>query len=254
MGKAKARRVDFYPDEYIAGVGGVLRADEQGIYWMVCALIMSEGGAVEQNDKRLAALCQIRPADVRKLIDSLIEKGKILRQSDGKLFQNRAQSEVEKSLNRIQTASENGSNGGRPSKKSQSNQRSEKADGFSDEKLTTNHQPPTINHQPILEEDKSSSFSVSIEDEFENSFWPRYPKKASKGAALKAFKAVRKKHDLAGILAGADRYAGERRGQDPKYTKQPASWLNGLCWLDEPVSPTVSGGDWRNDPVYAGVE
>ncbi|MDK1377117.1 MULTISPECIES: DUF1376 domain-containing protein [unclassified Sinorhizobium] len=254
MSNGKARRVDYHPDEYIAGVGGVLRADEQGVYWMLCSLIMSEGHAIEQNERRISALCGIRPSDVRRIIEKLVTTGKISRQSDGKLFQKRAQSEVEKSLKRIQTASENGSNGGRPSKKNKLNQRNEQEGGFSNEKLTTNHQPPTTNHQPILEEDKSSSFGQSIEDEFENSFWPRYPRKAAKGAALRAFKAVRKKHELARILEGADRYASERKGQDPKYTKQPASWLNGLCWLDEPSSQTVVSDDWRSDPVYAGVE
>ena len=156
MVKPKARRVDFFPDEYVAGVGGVLRADEQGIYWMICTLIMSEGGAIEPNDRRLAALCQIRPADVRKLVDGLVEKGKIVRQSDGKLSQKRAQSEVEKSLNRIQTASENGSNGGRPSRKIEEKQRNDKADGSFPEKLTTNHQPATTNQIEKEEPDGSS--------------------------------------------------------------------------------------------------
>lgn len=145
MSKPKARRVDYFPDEYIAGVGGVLRADEQGIYWMICTLIMSEGGAIEQNDRRLAALCQIRPTDVRKLVDGLVEKGKIARQSDGKLSQKRAQNEVEKSLNRIQTASENGSNGGRPRRKVEQKQQTDKTAGYFPEKLTTNYQPPTTN-------------------------------------------------------------------------------------------------------------
>lgn len=26
----------------------------------------------------------------------------------------------------------------------------------------------------------------------------------------------------------------KRKGQDPQYTKQPASWLNARCWEDEP--------------------
>ncbi|UTY50445.1 DUF1376 domain-containing protein [Sinorhizobium fredii] len=254
MGKAKARRVDFYPDEYIAGVGGVLRADEQGVYWMICALIMSEGGAVEQNDRRLAALCQIRPADTRKLVDSLVEKGKILRQSDGKLFQNRAQSEVEKSLNRIQTASENGSNGGRPSKKTKSNQRNGEADGFQDEKLTTNYQPPTTNHQPIIEEDKSSSHTQrAIDQEFDESFWPAYPKKVAKGAALRAYRTARKKADVDEIVSAVRRYAADRREEDSRYTKAPASWLNGECWSDQP-SKQPDPANWRDDPAYAGVE
>jgi hypothetical protein len=147
MAEGKARRVDFYPDEYIAGVGGTLRADEQGVYWMLCSLIMSEGHGIEQNDRRISALCGIRPAAARRIVDKLVTAGKIQRQSDGKLLQKRSQSEVEKSLKRIQTASENGSNGGRPKQKHQVNQQILKAGGSFDEKLTTNYQPPTTNHK-----------------------------------------------------------------------------------------------------------
>lgn len=254
MASPKARRVDYYPDEYIAGVGGVLRADEQGVYWMLCSLIMSEGGPIAQDDRRFAALCRVRPADIKKLVENLIVSGKILRQSDGKLFQKRAQSEVEKSLNRIQSASENGSNGGRPSGKGKGKQGNGKAGGSSDEKLTTNQQPTTSNQQPIIDEDISSSIvHLDIEAEFHESFWPRYPKRTAKGAALKAFKGARKNTSLSEILVGLNRYVAERTGQDQKYTKAPASWLNGLCWADEPAGGAGSG-DWRSDPAYAGVE
>jgi hypothetical protein len=252
MTGGKARRVDYYPDEYIAGVGGVLRADEQGVYWMLCSLIMSEGHSIEQNDRRFAALCQIRPSYSKRIIEKLISCGKIMRQSDGKLSQKRSQSEVEKSLKRIQTASENGSNGGRPSLKDEENQRKAKAGGSSGKKLTTNHQPTTTNQQPLREEDKSSSIGQTVEEEFENEFWRAYPKRVAKGAALKAFKAARKKHELADIIAGVVRYASERVGQDQKYTKAPASFLNGMCWMDETGSELSS--HWRDDPMYAGVE
>lgn len=143
MSKAKARRVDFYPDEYITGVGGLLTAEQQGVYWMICSLIMSEAGAIEFNDRRLAGLCRTRPADIRRVVDALVEKGKITRQNDGKLWQKRSQSEVEMSLKRIQTAAENGANGGRPPKKTQENQDTKKADGSFSGKLTTNYQLPT---------------------------------------------------------------------------------------------------------------
>jgi len=155
MPSGKARRVDYSPDEYIAGVGGVLDAAEQGIYWMICSLIMSEGGAIEQNDRRLAGLCLRRPAEVRKIIDGLVDKGKIRRLDDGKLVQKRALSEVEKSLNRISNASENGAKGGRPKGKSKQKQQNSKADGFSDEKLSL-----TINHQPYYSEAKASAQSA----------------------------------------------------------------------------------------------
>jgi uncharacterized protein YdaU (DUF1376 family) len=156
MTRGKARHVDFYFDEYIAGVAGSLNAEEQGAYWMICALIMSEGGPIENNPRRLAMLCGVRPADIKRLIEKLIRKGKIRVQSDGKLCQNRAQSEVEKSLNRIQSASERGSKGGRPNGKIKENQPAEKAPGSFPSNLTTNHQPPTSNLE-VKEEPTGSS-------------------------------------------------------------------------------------------------
>ncbi|MBM3091595.1 DUF1376 domain-containing protein [Ensifer sp. T173] len=156
MKEGKARHVDFYFDEYIAGVAGVLNAEEQGVYWMVCALIMSEGGPTTENHRRLAMLCGVRPSDIKRVVASLIKKGKIFIQTDGKLAQKRAQSEVEKSLNRIKRASEVGANGGRPRGKSKQNQESDKADGSFAEKLTTNHQPATTNQIEKEEPDGSS--------------------------------------------------------------------------------------------------
>lgn len=143
MSTGKIRRIDYYPDEYISGVGGVLRADEQGVYWMVCSLIMSEGGPVQFDDRRMAGLCRLRPSAIKRIVGALVERGK-LALIDGKLSQKRAQSELERASNRIQSAIENGSKGGRPRQKSQQNQQNAKAGGFSGEKLTNNYQPTTI--------------------------------------------------------------------------------------------------------------
>lgn len=161
MSKAKARRVDFYPDEYITGVGGVLTAEQQGVYWMICSLIMSEGGAIEFNDRRLAGLCRVRPADIRRVVDILVTKGKVSRQDDGKLWQKRSQSEVEMSLKRIQTAAENGANGGRPAKKAQTNQQNSKPDGSFSEKLTTNYQLPTEEKEELNSSSKKRGSRIS---------------------------------------------------------------------------------------------
>jgi hypothetical protein len=35
------------------------------------------------------------------------------------------------------------------------------------------------------------------------------------------------------IIAGAQRYAGERAGQDPQFTAHPATWLYQERWLDD---------------------
>ena len=140
----KARRLDFYPDEYIAGVGNVLRADEQGVYWMICSLIMSEGGAISENHRRIGNLCMIGPSKTKRIIDRLVELGKLDR-FESKIVQKRAEKEVKSAQKRIENAQESGRMGGRPNKKTQQNQQNDKADGFFAEKLTTNHQPPTTN-------------------------------------------------------------------------------------------------------------
>lgn len=251
MSKPKARRVDYYPDEYVAGVAGVLTAAQQGVYWMVCTLVMSEGGSINQDDRRLGGLLRMRPADVRNTIDQLVEAGKLQRQSDGKLSQKRAQSEVEKSLNRIQIASENGANGGRPAKKDQSNQGRVKANGFGDEK--TNHQPPTTNHQPKekKEDDKSSS-----EDGFEE-FYRAYPRRAGKGAARKAYGKAIRQIGPAELLAATRRYAKAVVGVDPKFIPHPSTWLNGERWGDEPggSGERPQDDDWsrREAEIYASL-
>jgi hypothetical protein len=67
------------------------------------------------------------------------------------------------------------------------------------------------------------------------SWYQAYPKRVAPAAALKAYRGALKKVDSPTVLIdGAIRYAAARHGQDPKYTKHPATWLNQECWLDDP--------------------
>lgn len=140
---SKVRRVDYYPDEMVAGVAGKMSPADFGVYWMVCTLIASRGEAVDDDAEWLAGLFKRRTkkSDVRASLDRLIAEAK-LQQSDGKLTQNRMLSEVNKASDRIAKSSESGAKGGRPSKK---NNAIEKGSGSESEKppATTNHQPPT---------------------------------------------------------------------------------------------------------------
>lgn len=87
--------------------------------------------------------------------------------------------------------------------------------------------------------------AASFEEAFEAEFWPTYPRKDDKGRARKAFLAVlkSKKATVADLVNGAMRYAAEREGEDPKYTKQPATWLNAEAWLN--VAPPTAGTGTR---------
>lgn len=173
----KVRRVDYSPDEYISGVGNVLRADEQGVYWMVCSLIMSEGGPIDNNERRLAGLCLLRPSDAKRIVGRLLQLGKIDLTEDGKLSQKRAQDEVKRSAKRIQTAAENGSKGGRPERKSKEKQQSVEAAGSSPAKLTINYQLSTEEETSEQVSDvrtKPAKRRNSYSDRFQE-FWSGYP-------------------------------------------------------------------------------
>jgi hypothetical protein len=87
----------------------------------------------------------------------------------------------------------------------------------------------------------SKAIEVDDADRGFAEFWKHYPRKVARPAARRAYAVALKKADAAEILAGAMRYAAERDGQDAKYTKHPATWLNNECWTDEP-SPGVRAG------------
>lgn len=143
---SKVRRVDYYPDEMISGVAGKLSPLDFGVYWMICTLIASRGGPVDNDPAWIAQLFKrgTRPRDVRASIARLIAARKCV-ETDGKLHQPRMELEVERAAGRIQSARENGARGGRPRK--QSNDLG-KAAGSGGEQLTVNRQPSTLNDSP----------------------------------------------------------------------------------------------------------
>jgi hypothetical protein len=91
---------------------------------------------------------------------------------------------------------------------------------------------------PINEKNKEA-----VDGEFIG-WWSTYPRHVAKGAAAKAYQRILANDEATAdqLLAGAARYAAERQGQDERYTKHPATWLNGKCWLDEPSLLPATGG------------
>ncbi|WP_102218295.1 helix-turn-helix domain-containing protein [Gleimia europaea] len=79
-------------------------------------------------------------------------------------------------------------------------------------------------------------------DEFET-FWNVYPRKDSKRRALTAFNSALKRATLDEICAGAARYANDPN-REPQYTKHAATWLNGDCWLDDPLPARRVSDPW----------
>ena len=109
-----------------------------------------------------------------------------------------------------------------------------------------NHQQPSDNQ--LLKDSSSSAAAASAiahgaqEEEKINhhldafgAFWVVYPKKRNREEAKQAWiaaieRGVEPKH----MVDGAQQYARDRAGQDPQFTKYPATWLNKGCYDDEP--------------------
>ena len=144
----KVRRIDYWPDEMIAGVAGQLDPEEFGVYWMVCTLIYSRGGAIKDDPDWVAGVFRkTSPRTIRTVLERLVSSGKVSR-NGGELVVNRCRTEIERTLKRARTWRENGSNGGRPSNE---NNDIDKPSGYPDQDVDNNrffnYQPPTSNQE-----------------------------------------------------------------------------------------------------------
>ena len=92
----------------------------------------------------------------------------------------------------------------------------------------------TVKKNPLRESVNARERKKVLKEEFDN-WYQHYPRKVSRGAAEKALARVRREGaSLETLIEGAKRYAGQVAGQEARYIKHPATWLNGKCWLDEP--------------------
>ncbi len=148
----KVRRIDFSPDEWIAGTVDLTLA-ERGVYITACSLIYSRGGSV--STIVLRAFCRDDLRIFKRALARLLELGK-LDIKDGYLTQKRCVSELEKARKRSAIASENVSN-----RWSQSNQINAIDNTTVLQGGKANHQPSTINHQ--LESSPNGDSPVSPE-------------------------------------------------------------------------------------------
>jgi len=109
------------------------------------------------------------------------------------------------------------------------------------------------NYDPFyrLSPERSAQSSLSAFDDF----WRAYPKKVGCADAVRAFAAAVLKAPADEIIRGASRYAAERRSEDQRYTKNPATWLNKGCWNEAspPLRALPRGGAWQGNPFDQSV-
>ena len=114
-------------------------------------------------------------------------------------------------------------------------------DLFNEEKKTTslrsNKQPARKRARPS--DDEHPAFA---------DWYAAYPLHKARGAAVKAFtKAATKVDDPETLIAAAQKYRDHDERVARGYIKNPATWLNQECWLDEPAPRTqaTASGEYR---------
>ena len=127
------------------------------------------------------------------------------------------------------------------------------------EVTTTESNHPHYSQQPIAdlstthpaasenERKKERSDPIFLSDRFDE-FWSVYPRKTAKGQARKAWPAAVRKANPEVIIKGAMRYRDDPNRTD-RFTKHPATWLNGECWADEPLPVMVEQQNGNGQPV-----
>ena len=83
---------------------------------------------------------------------------------------------------------------------------------------------------------RSSEEDLSAERAFDTQFWPAYPKKVGRKAALAAFRKLNPTDEfLTEMLAALKRQSTAWGTADLRFIPYPATWLTGERWLDEVV-------------------
>ena len=264
MRSEKVRRVDFHPDEYLAGTNR-LTAEEQGVYWVICSLIYSRGGPIDDDLKWLTQhFYRMHWRTLAKILDSLARHGKIVREGC-KIASKRCGEELEKAQSRVAQARQNGARRWQREQTDEavltpsyppSNRASRlvqapiqdgstllNGNGLADANAYANQEPRTNKerknpHTPIEQTQpavtKPRAKRAGCVDPRFDVFWPIYPLKVGKDAAAKAWLKAIQRATVDEIMAGLDRAVKfwAANPEEATYTPHPATWLNQGRWSD----------------------
>jgi hypothetical protein len=89
-------------------------------------------------------------------------------------------------------------------------------------------------------------------------FWPAYPRKVKRKAALKAFEKINPSPELLDqMLAALEQQAKALNWTGDQYTPHAATWLNGERWLDELPGTAAKSSrhpQWALDAGFANID
>jgi hypothetical protein len=202
-------------------------------YVIAAQFLNRKSGEAWPSQQTLAAACGTNDRRVRDALRDLVDNGHLISRRGGRLSGGGGSpNHYEPVFNRTEPSDRKAASTGQPRPNENFSTGQSELFDRTNSAISTGHQRPT---NPLKEPtEEPTERNTRAADEFD-AFWSAYPRKVEKGAARRAYATVLKAGKATGddLLAGALRYAAERAGQDPKFTKHAARWLNAECWLDE---------------------
>lgn len=218
MTRKRSPSFQFYADDFLAGTFSMTTL-EVGAYIRLLCLQWAKG-LLPSDDRNLLRNTGLTQPELDECKEVLLSKFE--RNEDGMMFNARLEAVRAVQLARAESGSKGGS-----SKRQAKRKQKKRAQGDGDGDGVGDGKGVGIGDR------NCNRNRNSYPPEFEI-FWRVYPsgRKEKKGDALKAWQSAVKIADPEKIIAAAREYAASPKGRG-KYTKMPATWLNGRCWDDD---------------------
>ena len=232
----------FYIADYLADAGH-LTTIQHGAYMLMLMNYWQRGKALPASDAALMSITRLSKSEWIQNRETLME---FFTEIEGTLVNKRTEKELAKFRDKssqskaaanarwgnMQNDSDRNAEPMRPHVPTQCHTDTDTDNNKSKDKNTP--KPPAAKPAAVPVFDP-------VEGWFSQEFWPVYPRREAKVAALKAARAVLKTPELrAAALRALTLQLPELTSRPPDKRPHPATWINGRRWEDEAPLPFVS--------------
>lgn len=252
--------VRFFPSDWLGGTRG-LSPRATALYITMVCLMYEKDGPIPADIDWLSRTCSMGRKQTAAALTDLITKGKITEQEDGRLFNGKAAIEIDQrkkystrqrdrvpttkgtkplgTLNGQEATASHGLAGPLESTTTTRVQSQKESTDVDSPNANPDGFASDVGASDLLaadDEKRSKEEAKKIGDDFAR-WYARYPHKVGKARAEKAYRQARRRASFDQLLSGLDRYVRDKPVARP--WQNPATWLNGDSWLDEPAPATT---------------
>lgn len=239
-----------FPDNFIGGTAE-LTLEEKGAYSLALDLIYSRGGPIADEPRWIAGVCNCSVRKWKAIRERLLALGKLVA-GDGKLWNERALSELEKAHKQAEKLAENGSKGG--DKSAQTRRAAKENSDLAEAPLK--HTKKQEARTPKAPTGRGRDFGYGNDEDpiyrdFESNVWSkRWKRKGHE--PLPAYRAYLKLPENLRLKCKAAMESSARRieasSPEEKFRPLLATWINRHGWEadgdDVGIGPQVDWARW----------